>query len=173
MTDDEDWTSSPKRYTGMNAGPSYDSVKDNFFEDDEDPGDIEAIFESHVKQVTRDYRTLDSGERQEFSSGMKRDTSTGKIEWALIVPEVNYGKPMVQRWAELMTRGAQKYEKRNWELAESDDEYQRFRESAFRHFFQWYLGETDEDHAAAVFFNIQGAEYVKDKIAEFFDRGDV
>jgi hypothetical protein len=29
---------------------------------------------------------------------------------------------------------------------------------------QWFFGENDEDHAAAVFFNITGAEYVKEKI---------
>jgi hypothetical protein len=40
------------------------------------------------------------------------------------------------------------------------EEYERFRESAFRHFLQWFNGETDEDHAAAVYFNINGAEYV-------------
>jgi hypothetical protein len=28
---------------------------------------------------------------------------------------------------------------------------------------QWYFGEDDEDHAAAVFFNITGAEYVADR----------
>jgi hypothetical protein len=31
---------------------------------------------------------------------------------------------------------------------------------------QWYYGdEPEEDHAAAVFFNINGAEYTKDRIA--------
>jgi len=42
-----------------------------------------------------------------------------------------------------------------------DEEYEDFRASAFRHFIKWMKGQTDEDHAAAVFFNIQGAEYVK------------
>jgi hypothetical protein len=45
-------------------------------------------------------------------------------------------------------------------LASGLAEYDRFRESAFRHFMLWYLGHVDEDHAAAVFFNINGAEYV-------------
>ena len=30
---------------------------------------------------------------------------------------------------------------------------------------QWYYDETDEDHAAATTFNINGAEYVKEQIA--------
>jgi hypothetical protein len=61
----------------------------------------------------------------------------------------------------LMARGAEKYDERNWEQAAGDEEYGRFLESAFRHFMQWFNGELDEDHAAAVLFNIMGAEYVK------------
>lgn len=55
---------------------------------------------------------------------------------------------------------------RNWEKASTQDEIDRFKESAFRHFMQWFFGENDEDHAAAVFFNITGAEYTKE-IAAF------
>lgn len=45
------------------------------------------------------------------------------------------------------------------------EEMERFRESAARHFFQWMRGDTDEDHAAAVVFNLNGYEYVKDKLS--------
>jgi hypothetical protein len=45
--------------------------------------------------------------------------------------------------------------------ASGDSESERFKESAVRHFFQWLNGDVDEDHAAAVFFNINGFEYVK------------
>ena len=75
-----------------------------------------------------------------------------------------YSEQLLTRWAELMTRGADKYGKRNWQLACSDDELDRFKSSAFRHFIQWILNEDDEDHAAAVFFNLNAAEYVKWKI---------
>jgi hypothetical protein len=27
----------------------------------------------------------------------------------------------------------------------------------------WFNGETDEDHAAALFFNVNGVEYLKEK----------
>ena len=47
--------------------------------------------------------------------------------------------------------------------AEGPVEYERAWESAFRHFMQWYNGDRDEDHGAAVFFNINEAEYVKEK----------
>lgn len=98
----------------------------------------------------------DSGKRQEFESGMVRDINEDKTLWHLVADG-----PMLKRWAEHLTGGARKYAARNWMLAEGDAEYERFKESAFRHFMQWYLGDTDEDHAAAVFFNINGAEYVK------------
>jgi hypothetical protein len=58
---------------------------------------------------------------------------------------------------------------RNWEKAKGQAELDRFRESARRHFSQWYYGELDEDHAAATFFNITGFEMVKSKIKHFED----
>lgn len=107
------------------------------------------------------YVTLDSGERLTFETGMVRDTNTNKPRYDLLIPVE--GTSLLVRWAELLTRGAQKYDPRNWERASTLQEYDRFRESAFRHFMQWWLGDTDEDHAAAVVFNIQGAEYVKSR----------
>lgn len=104
------------------------------------------------------FEMKDSGIRQEFESGMVRDVTAGKIDWSLVA-----NGPMLRRWAELLTNGAvvKGYGKRNWMKAAGNDEYERFRESAFRHFMEWYLGERDEDHGAAVFFNINGAEYVE------------
>ena len=54
--------------------------------------------------------------------------------------------------------------KRNWMKAREQEELDRFKESALRHFLQWYDGDTDEDHAAATIFNMNGAEYVKEQI---------
>jgi hypothetical protein len=54
---------------------------------------------------------------------------------------------------------------RNWEKADGLPEFARYLSSAFRHFMQWYSGVADgEDHAAAVFFNIAAAEYVRYKM---------
>lgn len=109
--------------------------------------------------MKKEFVTKDSGERKEFASGMKRDVTTGKTLWHLVA-----SGSMLRRWAELLTRGAIKYDADNWMKANGEEELKRFRESAFRHFMQWYNGDTDEDHGAAVFFNINGAEYVKDKL---------
>lgn len=50
---------------------------------------------------------------------------------------------------------------RNWELFNNQEALDRAKSSALRHMIQWINGETDEDHAAAVYFNIMAAEYVK------------
>lgn len=110
-----------------------------------------------------DFTVKDSGKREEYKSGMRRDTNKGKIRYDLVVPET-MREPMLKRWAEHAAKGADKYGDRNWEKAAGAEELRRFRESAIRHFMQWYMGEVDEDHASAVFFNIQGAEYCKEKM---------
>lgn len=115
------------------------------------------------------FETKDSGARAQFASGMQRDTSEGKVRWDLALDG-----PIFKRYAELMTRGAVKYEARNWMKAQGEEEAERYRESACRHFFQWLNGETDEDHAAAVVFNLNGYEYVlqrlKDRAADALHR---
>lgn len=108
-----------------------------------------------------DFVTKDSGKREEFTSGMVRDTADDKPNYALV-----YDGPMLTRWGGLLTRGAVKYAKRNWMKASGQAELERFQESAARHFAQWMRGETDEDHAAAVFFNMNGAEYVRERQIE-------
>ena len=107
---------------------------------------------------TRTFVTKDSGKRQEFSTGMKRDTTENKPRYDLIP------RFMLKRWAGLMERGAQKYDARNWEKAKTVEELNRFKESAIRHFYQWLDNEMDEDHAAAILFNVSGAELVKERL---------
>ena len=113
---------------------------------------------------SQQFITKDSGERVNFANGMVRDVATGKLGWHKIMDG-----PMLERWAGLLTRGAIKYPDvapnvPNWTLATGPEEMARFKQSAFRHFIQWYRDEADEDHAAAVFFNINGFEYVKARI---------
>jgi hypothetical protein len=106
----------------------------------------------------------DSGERKQFESGMVRDTVEGKIDYARVADG-----PMLKRWADHITKGAVKYPDTkpgvpNWTLAGGEEEYVRFKKSAFRHFMQWYNGDRDEDHGAATFFNINGAEFTREKL---------
>lgn len=107
------------------------------------------------------FTVKDSGKRMQFDSGMVRDTTEGKTDYTLVLDG-----PMFKRWAEHLTKGAIKYNKRNWMKAKGQAELDRFKESALRHFLQWYWDDIDEDHAAAVFFNINSAEYTKNQIAK-------
>lgn len=95
---------------------------------------------------------------------MVRDTAAGKSE-----PHRLFDGPLLERWAALLTRGGVKYPDPepgvgNWTLAQGVEEAARFRASAVRHFFQWVNGERDEDHAAAVVFNLNGYEYCREKV---------
>ena len=108
-----------------------------------------------------DFEVKDSGAREEFDSGMCRDTEEGKADYTLI-----YDGPLMDRYAEHLTKGAEKYGRRNWQNANSSEEMERFRRSAARHFRQWMQGLQDEDHAAGVMFNMNAYEYVKDRLAE-------
>lgn len=112
------------------------------------------------------YETKDSGERKVFGSGMQRDVTDSKIDYTLVLDG-----PMFRRWAELMDRGAKKYDKRNWMKASGPEEMARFKESAFRHFLEWYYGEPTEDHAAAIIFNVNGYEYTREKWAARTEEG--
>lgn len=106
----------------------------------------------------------DSGSRATFEGGMIRDVTTGKVGYWRI-----FDGPMLVRWAEHLTKGAVKYPDiapgvPNWTLASGPEEMFRAKDSALRHFVQWFLGEDDEDHAAAVFFNVNLYEYVKGRL---------
>jgi len=113
------------------------------------------------------YVTKDSGARAKFDSGMVRDTNDGKARFDLLFPlDVPYDAQFLTRVAELLARGAVKYDARNWEQATGGAELARFKESALRHMVQWASGDTEEDHAAAVVFNLMGHETLKWKMGQ-------
>lgn len=112
------------------------------------------------------YETKDSGARASFSNGGVRDTQEGKPRFDLIFPKnVPYSEQLITRVAELMGRGAEKYDDRNWEQFSDEDALDRAKASAARHLIQWLSGEEDEDHGAAVVFNIMAADYVRGVLA--------
>ena len=99
------------------------------------------------------------GEEQVYSTGMRRNTDKGKVNYRLI------HLPFLTRIASHLTKGAEIHGKNNWKLASTQEELERFEESAFRHLVQYLNGERDEDHAAAVVFNLMCAEYVRGRIS--------
>ncbi len=100
------------------------------------------------------FTVKDSGKRQEWESGFVRDSREGKPDYTLLPLE------FLERWAMHMTRGAEKYGRDNWRLANDQSALDRFKASALGHMMQWLRGDRDEDHAAAVAFNVAAAEYV-------------
>lgn len=99
-------------------------------------------------------------------SGMVRGTETGKPDFTLV------DLTMLERWAVHMTAQIDAKGHNNWRLAGSTDDLERFRRSAWRHFVQWMRGDTDEDHAAALMFNIAGVELVRGKLVVAADESD-
>jgi hypothetical protein len=99
------------------------------------------------------FKTKDSGKRKKWKSGFNRDTDEGKLRYDLIPLE------LLERLAGLYTRGAVKYGDDNWQKAETQEEIDRFKQSAWRHWAQWMNGEEDEDHPTAVIWNIMAYEW--------------
>ena len=89
----------------------------------------------------------DSGKREQYPTGAVRDTNEGKIRWDLVPKEC------LRRVAIHYTNGAKKYDDHNWKKGIPTS---RFKESMERHMMQYLLGEQDEDHLAAIVFNVFG-----------------
>jgi hypothetical protein len=114
-----------------------------------------------------EFTTMDSGKHEQYDSGMRRDSQDGKPRFDLIRTKLQpYGDQMITRYAGLLARGAAKYSERNWEDGDSEVELERAKASLLRHVEQLVAGETDEDHAAAVWFNAQAVEYFRWRIEQ-------
>lgn len=111
--------------------------------------------------MTKDnFITKDSGKREEFPTGMVRDTQTGKPRFDLIPTEG------LRRLADLYARGAEKYSDNNWKKGQP---YSRVYASLFRHLIQWREGDRSEDHMAAVAWNAFAIMYYEEKKPELDD----
>lgn len=87
----------------------------------------------------------DSGKRQGFDSGAKRDTQDGKSRPDLI------SVFMRRRLGDVMAKGAEKYDERNWEKGMPSS---RYLASAHRHILDFEEGKVDEDHLSQAIFNL-------------------
>jgi hypothetical protein len=103
------------------------------------------------------FETKDSGQREDFSTGSRRDTRTGKGRYDLLPPAA------LRRLAQVYERGAAKYGDRNWELGQP---LSRFLDSALRHTFQVLEGRTDEDHAGQAAWNLLAFIEIQHRINE-------
>jgi hypothetical protein len=88
--------------------------------------------------------TKDSGKREEFETGSRRDTREGKGRYDLISPLA------LRRLALVCERGAGKYGDRNWEKGQP---MSRYLDSALRHLQQYLAGDRSEDHLGQAMWN--------------------
>jgi hypothetical protein len=110
-----------------------------------------------VSPVGRTHREamLDRDTRR-YESGVIRGDNTGKTDYTLALDG-----PLFERWAKLLTENVASKGKRNWMNARTREDYDRFRESFLRHALSVLRGDTDEDHYAAVCFNLNGMLYTE------------
>lgn len=92
----------------------------------------------------------DSGKREEFATGAKRDTAEGKPDFTY------FDYYVLSRWAAHYERGAKKYTRNNWKKGIPSS---RYMQSLLRHAYQYLAGEREEDHLSAILFNAGGIIY--------------
>lgn len=107
-----------------------------------------------------EFVTKDSGERENFDTGSRRDSREGKGRFDLLPFRA------IRRVAKVLERGAAKYGPRNWELGQPQS---RYLDSALRHLADYAEGKRDEDHLAQAGFNVLALidqEERRDKLPE-------
>lgn len=110
-------------------------------------------------------RAASRKEHPSFEGGGVREGHGDRPRFELLVPlGVPFEDQLLTRCAVHMAKGAEKYADRNWESFSDEAALERAKASAFRHLMQWLTDDGEEDHAAAVVFNLMAAEHVKAKI---------
>lgn len=95
----------------------------------------------------------DSGKRQSFNTGAKRDLDDDKPRYELIPVSA------LKRVALLYANGAKKYDADNWKKGMP---YRRVYASLLRHAFAFGEHDTTEDHLAAIIFNAMAIVHYQD-----------
>lgn len=87
----------------------------------------------------------DSGQRSVYETGAQRDNHNGKGRFDLIPFQG------LMRLARHYESGAKKYSDRNWEKGMN---ISRYADAAMRHLLKYMAGWNDEDHLAAIAWNV-------------------
>ena len=102
----------------------------------------------------------DSGERDTYPSGAQRDNGENKGRFDLVS-----GQGLL-RLSKLYEAGAKKYADRNWEKGMNIG---RCVSAAMRHLTKYMLGADDEDHLAAVAWNVFAIMFYEANLPELQD----
>ena len=106
-------------------------------------------------------KLVDSGAREEFETGSKRDKRAGKGRYDLVSPVA------MQRIARHCEHGAVKYDPRNWEKGQP---LHCYLDSALRHLNTYLVNrlrgcEPEEDHLAAAAWNVMALIHTEELVA--------
>lgn len=111
-----------------------------------------------MTEHTQDGMTLkDSGARQTWETGSRRDTREGKGRYDLLPWDV------VDADARYIELGARKYGDRNWEKGQP---LSRYLDSACRHLAKHMMGHRDEPHLLACRWNLAAYLWTLARIRE-------
>lgn len=102
-----------------------------------------------------EYVTKDSGRREDFFTGSRRDTRKGKGRYDLLPPAA------IRRLAKVYERGAEKYGDSNWLKGQP---LSRFLDSGLRHTMAVLEGQDDEDHAAQAAWNLLAFIEIQERV---------
>jgi hypothetical protein len=97
------------------------------------------------KHKAGDVIIKDSGKRQKFSTGARRDIQEGKGRYDLLPFHA------IERLSKIFEAGALKYGENNWRAGIP---LCRYLDSALRHLCKAAQGQKDEDHFAMAVWNI-------------------
>jgi hypothetical protein len=118
-------------------------------------------YDAHLKPDVP--RLKDSGERRLFDSGAVRDRAAGKGRYDLLATQ------MMMRLARHYEAGAIKYSDRNWEKGMP---FSVYIDAAMRHLIKYIAGWNDEDHLAAVIWNIAAIMFMEERNPDLDDLPD-
>ena len=102
-----------------------------------------------------------SSTNRKFETGAQRDSDIGKPRMSLVPQEE------LIRVMDHYRKGGEKYGINNWKQGMTTSV---FYDSAQRHLLKWWQGDTDEDHMAAVVWNVLGAMWTEQNKPELDDR---
>ena len=107
-----------------------------------------------------DYQLKDSGTRENYITGAVRDNGTGKGRCDLISIQG------LLRLSKHYEAGSKKYSDRNWEKGMN---ISRYADAAMRHLAKYLAGCDDEDHLAAVAWNVFAIMHHESELPEMQD----
>lgn len=105
----------------------------------------------------QEHKLADSGARTVLENGFTREPELDRPDYLplLVARGIELvPRELVMRIAEHYYQGGLKYAPNNWRLGTAPGVLERNRRSAARHLVQWLRNETDEDHLAAVVWNM-------------------